>query len=345
MDTINPELTQSFENGLFGLPSTQGQAPLVLLNIPWEVTTSYGSGASLGPEAILKASPQIDLFSTEFKKHITNGVFFQPPLYEAKNNNNTYKELAEAIIKDLEKNGALTESLLKAQSRVNEACDSLNRSIYEEAKKLLDQNKFVGLVGGDHSCPLGLIKALGEKYSENFGILHLDAHHDLRNAYQGFKYSHASIMYNAITLNKPPAQLTQVGIRDFSESEYLFAKDTPSITTFYDQKIKDQLFEGRHFKSICDEITLTLPEHVYISFDIDALNPELCPHTGTPVPGGLSFEQACYLIKTIVHSGKKIIGFDLCEVAPGPAPSEFDGNVGARILFQLCSWMLESQNN
>jgi agmatinase len=86
-----------------------------------------------------------------------------------------------------------------------------------------------------------------------------------------------------------------------------------------------------------------LPRDVYVSFDVDGLDPSLCPHTGTPVPGGLSFPEACLLLRTVVESGRRIVGADLTEVAPGPDGDEWDGNVGSRVLYKLVGWMLASE--
>jgi agmatinase len=104
---------------------------------------------------------------------------------------------------------------------------------------------------------------------------------------------------------------------------------------FTEYGIRKDLFEGRKWKDICEDIVHELPEKVYISFDIDGLAPHLSPNTGTPVLGGFSLEEVVYLFEKILESGKKIIGFDLCEVAPGK-DGEWDGNVGARVLYKLC---------
>lgn len=182
--------------------------------------------------------------------------------------------------------------------------------------------------------------ALAEKHAE-YGILQIDAHADLRNAYEGFTYSHASIMFNALKLPQVK-KLVQVGIRDLCQGEAeLVDQSNGRITTFYDYKIKNKLYEGNSWQKQCKKIIAQLPQKVYISFDIDGLDPKLCPATGTPVPGGFEFEEAVYLIKTLVQSGREIIGFDLCEVAPGD--SEWNGNVGARLLYKLCNWMAVSQ--
>jgi agmatinase len=114
------------------------------------------------------------------------------------------------------------------------------------------------------------------------------------------------------------------------------------IKTFYDWKLREDQYMGMSWTTICNQIIAELPSHVYISFDIDGLDPKLCPNTGTPVAGGLELQQAFYLLSKLVDSGKTIIGFDLCEVTPGQ--DEWDGNVGARVLYKLCNLMWKSRN-
>ncbi|HQQ12694.1 MAG TPA: arginase family protein, partial [Bacteroidales bacterium] len=168
---------------------------------------------------------------------------------------------------------------------------------------------------------------------ETYGILQLDAHLDLRNAYEGFKYSHASIFYNALQFDAI-TKLVQVGIRDYCEEEADFVRSSNGrITVFYDRDIRKRMFEGSSWRELTDEMIAELPDKVYVSIDIDGLDPKLCPNTGTPVPGGLQFEELIYMLNRLKASGKEIIGFDLCEVAPGE--DEWDGNVGARVLYQL----------
>jgi agmatinase len=199
----------------------------------------------------------------------------------------------------------------------------------------LKAGKLIGLVGGEHSVPLGFFRALSDQY-DRFGILQIDAHADLRKSYEGFTYSHASIMYNALKLPSI-GRIVQVGVRDYCEEEVnVVQRAMGRVVTYYDEDIKDKLYKGRTWDILCDEIIAQLPKHVYISFDIDGLDPKLCPSTGTPVAGGLEFHQAIHLIKKLVLSDRKIIGFDLCEVSPGK--NDWDANVGARVLYQLCNW-------
>lgn len=204
--------------------------------------------------------------------------------------------------------------------------------VQHECGYWLDRKRIVGLLGGDHSTPLGFIQALAERH-ESFGILQFDAHCDLREAYEGFTYSHASVMYNALKLPQVN-RLVQVGIRDYCAQEVELIRNSKGrVIAFFDEALCNGRYEGRTWKEQCEEIVNTLPEKVYVSFDIDGLNPSLCPNTGTPVAGGLEFSQAVYLLRTLIKSGKTIIGFDLNEVAPGE--DEWDANVGARLLFKL----------
>jgi len=138
---------------------------------------------------------------------------------------------------------------------------------------------------------------------------------------------------------------TQVGIRDVSEREIELAHKDPRIHSFYDWQLKNEQYKGRTWAEQVQQIIATLPQKVYISFDIDGLLPSLCPNTGTPVAGGFELQQIAYLLIELVHSGRQIIGFDLNEVAPGP-DGDWDANVGARALWHLvCATELSRRKN
>ncbi|MEX2589122.1 MAG: arginase family protein, partial [Chitinophagales bacterium] len=159
-------------------------------------------------------------------------------------------------------------------------------------------------------------------------------HMDFRKAYEGFTYSHASIFYNALQLGQVE-KIVQLGIRDYCQEELDFASNqNKRIAVYYDKAIKRAQMQGETVHALFQKIIDELPEKVYVSIDIDGLDPALCPNTGTPVPGGLQFEETIYLIQLLKESGRKIIGFDLCEVTPGN--DDWDGNVGSRLLYQLC---------
>ena len=171
-------------------------------------------------------------------------------------------------------------------------------------------------------------------------MLHFDAHADLRRAYEGFEHSHASIMDNVVEGTRI-AKLVQVGIRDLCEEEAERIRGSGGkIVTFFDAELAEARFAGETWSKQCARIVDELPRTVYISFDIDGLDPALCPHTGTKVPGGLSFQMATSLIAAVVRSGRRLVGFDLTEVAPAQDGSEWDENVGARLLYKLIGWSL-----
>ena len=345
--TFDPALTGSADAGLFGIATDLDSSRLVLIPVPWEATTSYGSGACLGPDAIRRASPQLDLFVRGLANHYQQGFHLLEESAEIAELNRHAKALAEAVQEHLEAHGSLAErpDLEEAREQVNAASQRVNDLVYQQCRVLDEAGKLFALVGGDHSSPYGQIRYLAEKHRGDFGVLHIDAHHDLRDGYQGFRFSHASIFHNVMAMDCAPARLVQVAIRDFSEEECLRAAGDSRISVFYDADIKDDRYAGKPFAATVAAIVEALPRQVYVSFDIDGLRPDLCPHTGTPVAGGLEFDEARYLIAALVRSGRRIIGFDLCEVCPNPdnPGDEWDGNVGARILFLLASWMMESQ--
>lgn len=343
INSFDPNSVGNLNNNIFGLPFTTEESEVVLIPVPWEVTVSYGSGTANGPKAIFEASFQVDLYDAKIKDAWKMGIAMDKVSANIKTKSNRLRKKTGAYISLLEqgKNPELNKKMKAIVAEVDKASRELNAHVKKATGNFLTKNKTVGLVGGDHSTPLGFMQALSEKYS-SFGILQIDAHADLRKAYEGFEFSHASIMYNALKINAV-SKLVQVGIRDYCEEEVDVIKDNPSrITTYFDRDIKRRMFEGETWKKICDEIVNQLPDKVYLSFDIDGLDPKLCPNTGTPVAGGFEAEQALYLIERVVESGKTIIGFDLNEVSPGK--DEWDANVGARLLYRMALLVARSQN-
>ena len=344
MTHFDPNSAALEDTGIFGLPYSEKDSALVIVPVPWEATTSYGGGTSKGPEAVLAASRQVDLYDSDILKPYEAGIFLRNERKEIQEWNEKAKQLASEII---EVGGQLEgrPDLIKTLDQVNLLGEQLNQAVYQETKSVLEAGKLVGIIGGDHSVPFGALKAIAEKES-SFGILHFDAHSDTRKAYEGFTWSHASIMYNVLEKIPQVTKLVQVGIRDFCEEELNYVKSQKTrVSLFLDRDLKNKTFEGASWASICHEIVAQLPEKVWVSFDIDGLDPRFCPHTGTPVPGGLEFSEASYLIGALVKSGKKIIGFDLNEVAPNlkDDSDEWDANVGARLLYKLSGWTLASQ--
>lgn len=343
--SISPDFNPNdvgVDNGnYFGLPYSPFKSKIVFVSIPWDVTTSYKPGTAKGPQAILEASTQLDYFDFDCPDAWKIGHGTVPMNMDIMKKSIAMRKKAQQVIEHLEEGGDPgDDEIQKTLKKVNKASKELNDQVYHLTSEWLDKGKLVGLIGGEHSVPLGYMKALGTRHE--FGILQVDAHADLRKAYEGFTFSHASIMYNALKITSVK-KLVQVGIRDICQDEIDLANADERIAMFDDYKLKYNSYEGKSWAKQCDEIIAELPEKVYVSFDIDGLSPEHAPNTGTPVAGGLSFHQAMFLMKKVVESGKTIIGFDLNEVAPDKN-SEWDANVGARVMWKLSNFMWLSNN-
>jgi agmatinase len=343
MKDFDPNSAADKDSGIFGLPFTEDEASLIYLPVPWEATTSYGGGTSNGPSAIFEASRQVDLYDLDVIKPYEAGLYWAAEPENVRVWNDEAKAVAQLIIEE----GGNIEGkphLKKDLDLVNRFSEKVNEAVYSETKRFIAAKKIVGLVGGDHAAPFGALKAAGEAYGK-FGVLHFDAHSDTRIAYEGFLWSHASIMHNVLEKIPQVEKLVQVGIRDFCEQELDYCKaQGERVKIFFDADLSRMKYEGKSWKNISEAVVKELPEKVWISFDIDGLDPRFCPNTGTPVPGGMDFNEANYIIQTLVTSGRTIVGFDLNEVAPDEtADNEWDANVGARLLYKLTAWTLASQ--
>ena len=316
--------------GLFGSTISAQNAALVMIPVPWEATTSYGRGTARGPQAVLRASHQLDLSDPLLGEPYRAGICLLPPEPTIVELND---EASQAALRVIEAFESAQQPSSRDLEHVNLASKTVNSTVRRVADQWLSQNKICAVLGGDHSAPFGLMESLAA-HGGPYDILHIDAHHDLRKAYEGFEDSHASIMYNVLERIPEVSRLVQVGIRDYSKQEQTYAQQSPRVIAHYDRDLFMRKAEGAPFAAIARQMVDPLGPRVYISFDIDGLEPSLCPHTGTPVPGGLSFQEAIYLIELLVLQGKEVIGFDLCEVAPGTG--DWDANVGARILYKLC---------
>lgn len=358
MTTFDPNAACAPNGRFFGFPYRTEEAGLVLIPVPWDVTTSYKPGAADGPQAILNASYQLDFFDFFVPQAWTKRIATEKPDFaELRDTSRKMRPIAEKVIERAELTAASETACEAADSEaaagdyhaadrdlmtIEAASETLNDWVAEQCRTQLKAGRKVGLVGGDHSVPYGHWLALAD-FHDSWGILHIDAHADLRQAYEGFTFSHASIMYNALQLRnaagRPPVSaLVQVGIRDVCEEEMQRAAADKRVHTFPDPLLQKARCEGVSWARQVEDILACLPQKVYVSFDIDGLEPALCPHTGTPVPGGLRYGEMQYLLEALRRSGREIIGFDLCEVAPHPTDKadEWDGNVGARVLYQLC---------
>ncbi len=339
----DPNAVSNPNNNIFGLPSSEEDARLVIVPVPWEVTVSYGAGTARAPESIFRAALQVDLYDPEVPEGWKQGYYMRPCDRKLLMKSDYLRKEAELFIDYIAQGEdvAANQFMCKTLKEVNEGGAFLNGWIYDQTKALLEKGKLVGVLGGDHSVPLGFFKAIAEKQGD-FGILQIDAHCDLREAYEGFNYSHASIMYNALEEIPQIAQLVQVGVRDYSGDEWEYIRNSNfRVITYFDREIKQRQFEGDSWKYIAEEIVSKLPQKVYISFDIDGLDRKLCPHTGTPVPGGFEAEEVFYLFRKVIESGRQLIGFDLCEVGVN-SDNDWNANVGARVLLKLCNLLIAS---
>jgi len=327
---------------LFGLPSSRDQAQVVVVGVPFDATSSYGVGSSAAPEAIRAASAQMDLFDRRFGAVWQRGIHMTPT---------STPTSSPAIEKLNAETRALTGSIIdkggpgahdrSAIDRIDAAGERVEAFVHDQVRSILDEDKIPAVIGGEHSVSLGAIRACAEARGP-IGVLQIDAHMDLRENYLGMQYSHASVMHNVMTTLPMVTNLVQVGVRDYCESESVLVdqlcRESPGrVEVFYDDDIADHLGEGESWSTMCRRIVTALPDRVYVTIDIDGLDPGLCPNTGTPVPGGLSWQQLSLLLEELRRCRSRVVGFDLVEVAPGEGcGGEWDANVGARVLYRLC---------
>ncbi|MFQ5504209.1 MAG: arginase family protein [Planctomycetota bacterium] len=313
--------------GLFGCHCRPEDALIRILPVPFDATCSYGSGTAGAPAAILQASPQLDLWDPHFGAIHRLGVHLEPIPSEIVELNTAARALAAPVSGDSDLSD---ESLAENVEIVNQLSEQRSAIVEAWTQERLSEGVVPGTLGGDHSCPLGAIRALAS--AGPLSILHLDAHLDLRIAYQGFRESHASVMHNVL---EQCASAEGELARAQAEGERVVSLPLADWAR--------RLFEGEDYRSLVRHAIGLLGDRVYVSFDIDCLEPALCPHTGTPVPGGFTFQQAAYILGELGASGRRTVGFDLCEVAGAPDSlrrglprDEYDANVGARILYKLC---------
>ncbi len=256
--------------------STFEKSKIVILPAPYENTTSYIKGTILGPEKLLEASHQVELYDEEFNLEL-------------------YREVGIATLEPLD----FTE--FKDEKAVE--------LIYNTVLELLKKDKFVVTIGGEHTVAIGAIKAYSEIYPD-LTILHFDAHSDLRDEYEGNKYSHACALARVFEFNK---RIVQVGIRAQDIEEAKFIREN-GIKTFYAWEIKSGKY-NINGKTWQDAVVSELGENVYITFDLDYFDPSVMPAVGTPVPNGLYWDETIELIKK-VSAQKNVLGFDIVELCP-----------------------------
>ncbi len=257
--------------------SSFDRSRIVIVPAPYEKTVSYGRGTERGPEAILKASHFVEFFDEETKREIyaEHGIATLTPL-------NLAKKKVEAAL----------------------------QMVYDTVRDLLEQQKFVVTLGGEHTISSAIIAAFAKRYP-TLSVLQFDAHSDLRTVYEGNKYSHACVMARVCEY-LDPKRIVQVGIRAQDKEEAEFIRDN-GVRTFYAHQIRGK-YVG-FLKYWMDEVVNTLTDTVYVTFDVDAFDPSIMPATGTPEPNGLSWYEVMECLRKVSRK-KKIVGFDVVELAP-----------------------------
>ncbi len=252
------------------------KSEVVILSAPYEHTVSYGHGTANGPRAIIESSAYVEFYDNETDKELCfdKGIATIEPI----DFQNKYDQNALDIIE-------------------------------ETVKSLLELNKFVVTLGGEHTISYAPIKAHFDKYP-NMCILQFDAHSDLRDTYQDSKYSHACVMAR-IAEFFPTNKIFQIGIRAQCKEEAIFIKKN-NINTFYSSEIRTGKYGTNWQKSIVDK----LDDEIYVTFDVDYFDPSLIPATGTPEPDGFFYSETLDIFREIKRQGKKIIGLDVVELAP-----------------------------
>ena len=341
MSDFDPNLAADPDAGLFGLDTTLADAELVVLPVPFDATCSFRRGAANGPAAVLEASHQVELFDPVVGEPWQRGIHMLEADPRFAKWNAEARGLANRIV---ERGGRLAgNAQLEADlARVNTLSGEVDQLVADLVGTQLDANKRCVLLGGDHSTALGSLRATAARHP-GLGVLHIDAHADLRVAFEGFERSHASVLHNAFAEALAPelgpasniAALVQVGLRDLCPAEMARIESDARLTAVFDHSWSEVRARGGDLGRLIEQAIETLPAEVYLTLDIDGLDPSLCPNTGTPVPGGLVWHEAWMWIDAIRRSGRRLVGADLVEVAPNQAGDSLDAVVAARLLLRM----------
>jgi agmatinase len=277
-----------------GLPkeySGFASSQIVVLPVPYDGTSTWIKGADKGPEALLIASANMELFDIE-----TGTEVYKKGIYTSK---------------------AITES--KSPEKMSEA-------VYHKALNYIDENKFVVTIGGEHSISIGVIKAHTEKYSD-LTVLQIDAHTDLRPEYEGSKFNHACVMSRVSEW----CPFVQVGIRSMDVEEMQY---TVSGSIFYASDIVEN-------DDWMDKAIKKLSKNVYLTFDLDGLDPSIMPGTGTPEPGGLLWYQTIKFLKRVIEK-RNLVGFDVVELCPNEINKTSDF-LASKLVYKILSYKFQNQ--
>jgi agmatinase len=280
-----------------GLPSELSgfeKSEFVILPVPYEQTTTYQAGTKRGPSAIISASQEVETFDEELKF-----------------------ESCEAGICTLDQLEPVTSGPEK-----------MLESIYQTHKQLLDQEKKVVMLGGEHTISIAAVRALKERYPR-LSVLQMDAHADLRDSYQENRFSHACVMRRIAEI----CPLVAVGVRNFSLEEHRFIQENQTHI-FQAQELRHS---DRWEKQVLDQ----LDQDVYLTFDLDVLDPSIMPAVGTPEPGGLLWYETLGFLRQLVKE-KNLVGFDLVELCPIPGLAAPDF-LAARLIYKIITYMVDKK--
>ena len=278
--------------GLSPQAAAFAKAKVVVLPVPYDGTTEFKSGAREGPQAIIDASPYLELYDAELDREIS--------------------EVGIHTLPEVQPHMGSPELMVER--------------VYGIAKSLLDKNKLIAMLGGEHLLTLGMVKACKEKYRK-LSVLQLDAHTDLRDQYQGTKYSNACVMRRVWEL----CPVVQVGVRSFSLEERQFMQQ---------QKIERFYAEAATSPDFVSRVVSKLTPQVYVSIDLDVFDPSIMPAVGTPEPGGMSWQQVLELLRA-VGAEKKIVGFDLTELCPREGPTSC-AYLAAKLAYKMMGYATSS---
>ena len=344
---LDPNAASKPGSGLFGLDVARAEAAVWVLPVPFDATTSYRPGTSAGPDAVARASHQVDLLCPLFGHPWRAGIV----LVDEPEGVSAAQHAAFERARNVVAVGGWVEGdpkLLADLAAVDAASARMNAAVERATAAALDAGKLPVLLGGDHSTPFGALAAVAKRHP-GVGVLHFDAHSDLRKSFEGFTWSHASILRNVMERVDGVSKLVQIGIRDTCPEEVDWAAASRGRVEILTDEAWGEARLGRaDLAALAHAWIAKLPREVYVTFDVDALDPALCPNTGTPVPGGLRWDEVSLWLRTLAASGKRIVGLDLVEVSPGGAtgPDDldaWDANVGARLLYRLIGCALRTR--
>lgn len=266
-------------------------ARVVVVPVPFDSTSEWHGGSRDGPRAIIEASRYLEFYDSELDTEIyTMGIH-----------------------------------TLSSVEPVLSSPENMVERVYQVTRQLITDEKFVVVLGGEHSISLGAVRALREKF-EDLCVLQLDAHADLRDEYMGTRYGHASVMRRVFEY----CPIVQVGVRSFSFEEKEFLAES-KIRCF-------RIVEPEGGLETPEEVVSSLGPNVYISIDLDVFDPSVMPAVSTPEPGGMQWHQVLSLLKLVARR-KHVVGFDLVELCPGEGPAHC-AFLAAKLAYKLIGYSL-----